>query len=90
MDVECYSRWYDYSRARDEILKATDSRYAPWYIDRTDDKRRGRLNCISHMLNSIPYKKVHRPKVKLPKRSNKGAYDDQASLKGRRFVKELF
>jgi polyphosphate kinase 2 len=90
MDVESYSRWYDYSRARDKMLKATDSKHAPWYIARTEDKRRGRLNCISHILNAIPYKKIHRPKVKLPKRSNKGAYDDQASLKGRRFVKELF
>jgi len=90
MDVESYSRWYDYSRARDKMLKATDSKHAPWYIVRTEDKRRGRLNCISHILNAIPYKKVHRPKVKLPKRSDKGAYDDQASLKGRRFVKELF
>jgi len=90
MDVESYSRWYDYSRARDKMLKATDSRHAPWYIVRSEDKRRGRLNCISHILSTIPYKKIHRPKVKLPKRSDKGAYDDQASLKGRRFVKEFF
>ena len=90
MDVESYSRWYDYSRARDRMLKATDSKHAPWYIVRSEDKRRGRLNCISHILNAIPYKKIHRPKVKLPKRSDKGAYDDQASLKGRRFVRELF
>ena len=89
MDVESYSRWYDYSRARDKMLKATDSKHAPWYIVRTDDKRRGRLNCISHILNAIPYKKVRRPKVKLPSRSSKGAYDDQASLKGRQFVKEV-
>ena len=65
------------------MLKATDSKHAPWSIVRTDDKRRGRLNCISHILNAIPYKKVKRPKVKLPRRSNKGAYDDQSSLKGR-------
>lgn len=90
MDVESYSRWYDYSRARDKMLKATDSRHAPWYIVRSEDKRRGRLNCISHILSTIPYKKIHRLKVKLPKRSNKGAYDDLATLKGRRFVKELF
>jgi len=90
MDVESYSRWYDYSRARDKMLKATDSKHAPWYIVRSEDKRRGRLNCISHILNAIPYKKIHRPKVKLPKRSNKGAYDDIATLKGRRFVKEIF
>src|SRR4249920_943895 len=85
MDVESYSRWYGYSRARDKMMKATDSRHAPWYIVRSEDKRRGRLNCISHILSTILYKKIHRPKVKLPKRSDKGAYDDPASLKGRRF-----
>src|SRR5262245_45801020 len=90
MDVESYSRWYDYSRARDKMLTATDSKHAPWYIVRSEDKRRGRLNCIAHILSRIPYKKIHRTKVKLPKRSNKGAYDDLASLKGRRFVKELY
>jgi polyphosphate kinase 2 len=90
MDVESYTRWYNYSRARDAMLKATDSEHAPWSIVRTDDKRRGRLNCISHILSSIPYKKVKRPKVKLPSRSNKGAYDDQASLKARRFVSERY
>jgi polyphosphate kinase len=90
MDVESFSRWYDYSRARDAMLKATDSKHAPWCIVRSDDKRRGRLNSISHILNAIPYKKLRRPKVELPKRSNKGAYDDHASLKGRRFVKEVY
>ncbi len=81
MDVESYSRWYDYSRARDAMLKATDSKHAPWTLVHTDDKRRGRLNCIAHILDSIPYKKPKRDKVKLPARSNKNAYDDQASLK---------
>ena len=90
MDVESYNRWYDYSRARDAMLKATDSKHAPWSIVRTDDKRRGRLNCISHILKTIPYKKIRRPRVKLPKRSNEGAYDDQASLKNQRFVAERF
>jgi polyphosphate kinase 2 len=90
MDVASYTRWYDYSRARDAMLKATDSKHAPWYIVRTDDKRRGRLNCISHILKTIPYKKIHRPKVKLPKRSHKGGFDDQATLKGRRFVAEVY
>jgi len=90
MDVESYSRWYDYSRARDAMLKATDSKHAPWVIVRSDDKRRGRLNCISHILDAIPYKKIRRPKVKLPNRSNKGAYDDSATLKGRRFVTERY
>ena len=90
MDVESYNRWYDYSRARDAMLKATDRKHAPWTIVRTDDKRRGRLNCISHILGSIPYKKIRRPKVELPKRSAKGAYDDQAPLKNRRFAAEPF
>jgi polyphosphate kinase 2 (PPK2 family) len=70
MDLESYRRWYDYSRARDIMLEATDTATAPWTIVPSDDKRRARLNCISHILNSIPYKKVERQKVKLPKRSN--------------------
>jgi polyphosphate kinase len=90
MDVESYQRWYDYSRARDMMLAATDSKHAPWRLVRSDDKRRARLNAISHVLASIPYKKVRHAKVKLPKRSNKGKYDDQASLKGRRFVAERY
>ena len=90
MDVESYRRWYDYSRARDMMLKATDSRHAPWHIVRSDDKRRARLNCISHILELIPYTKVSRTKVKLPERSTKGRYDDQAILKGRHFVEERY
>ena len=90
MDVESYRRWYDFSRARDIMLEATDTETAPWAIVRSDDKRRARLNCISHILNSIPYKKIDRQKVKLSKRSNKGEYDDTASMKGRNFVQELF
>ena len=90
MDVESYDRWYRYSRARDAMLKATNSKHAPWYIVRSDDKRRGRLNCIAHILKTIPYKKVKTSKVKLPKRSNKGAYDDQAALKGQNFVAEVY
>jgi polyphosphate kinase 2 len=90
MDLESYGRWYDYSRARDAMLKATDVAYAPWHIVRSDNKRRARLNCISRILELIPYKKISRPKVKLPKRSTKNAYDDQASLRGRNFVPEVF
>ncbi len=90
MDVELYGRWYDYSRARDLMLKATDTEHAPWHIVRSDDKRRARLNAIAHILKSIPYKKVPASKVKLSKRSDKGRYDDQASLKGRRFVAEKY
>jgi polyphosphate kinase 2 len=90
MDVESYSRWYDYSKARDLMLDATDRKHAPWFIVRTDDKRRGRLNCISHILSRIPYRKLPREKVKLPPRSKKNHYDDQASLKGRHFVTERY
>ena len=90
MDVESYRRWYAYSRARDSMLKATDTKFAPWHIVRTDDKRRGRLNCISHILDRIPYKKIAKEKVKLPKRSTKDKYDDQAPLKGRKFVGEHY
>jgi polyphosphate kinase 2 len=86
MDTESYRLWYDYSKARDLMLEATDTKHAPWHIVRTDDKRRGRLNCISHILDQIPYKKISRKKVELPKRSTKEKYDDQASLKGRKFV----
>ena len=78
MDVESWTRWYDYSRARDMMLEATDTEHAPWYIVRSDDKKRARLNCIAHLLSLIPYEEVPRKKVKLPKRSNKGKYDDQA------------
>jgi polyphosphate kinase len=90
MDVESYRRWYAYSRARDSMLKATDTKFAPWHIVRTDDKRRGRLNCISHILAQIPYKKIVKEKVKLPKRSTKDKYDDQAPLNGRKFVSEHY
>ena len=85
-DLYSRSKWFDYSRARDVMLKATDTEYAPWYIVPSDDKRCARLNCIRHLLSLIPYKKVKRKKVKLPKRSKKDAYDDQATLKNRRFV----
>jgi predicted component of type VI protein secretion system len=90
MDTESYRRWYDYSQARDLMLEATDTKHAPWYIVRTDDKRRGRLNCISHILSRIPYKKISHKEVQLPKRSTKEKYDDQASLKGRKFVAERY
>jgi polyphosphate kinase len=90
MDLESYRRWYDYSRARDMMLQATDSRHAPWHIVRSDNKRRARLNCISHILSLVPYKRMSNPKVKLPKRSTKGAYDDSAVLTGRNFVPEKY
>jgi polyphosphate kinase 2 len=90
MDLPSRERWYEYSRARDAMLKATDTREAPWIIVPSDDKKRARLNVIAHILETIPHKKVKRPKVKLPDRSKKHAYDDEASLAKRRFVKEIY
>jgi polyphosphate kinase 2 len=90
MDVESYQRWYDYSRARDAMLKATHSKHAPWHIVRSDDKRRARLNCISHILATIPYKKKSGERVKLPARSKKGRYNDQAGVRGIPSVAERY
>jgi polyphosphate kinase 2 len=74
MDLKSYSRWYDYSRARDEMFEATDTAWAPWYVARSDDKRRARLNIITHLLKSIDYRPAPRPKVKLPERQKRGNY----------------
>lgn len=90
MDLESFARWYAYSSARDLMLDATDTDDAPWFVLRSDDKDRARLNCIAHILDQIPYKKVPRDKVKLPKRSRKDAYDDQATLKSRKFISEKY
>jgi polyphosphate kinase 2 len=90
MDLPSRTKWFEYSRARDLMLKATDTKWAPWHILPSDDKKRARLNCISHLLKLIPYKTVKRPEIKLAKRSMKGEYDDQASLKGRNFVPEKY
>lgn len=76
MDLKSYNRWYDYSRARDEMFAASDTPYAPWYVARTDDKRRGRLNIISHLLGRVPYQQIPREKAKLPKRQKRGGYRD--------------
>lgn len=90
MDLESYRRWYDYSEARDRMLKATSTKHAPWTIIRSDDKRRARLNCIAHLLESIPYKRLRKDKIKLPKRSDKGRYNDSAGLRGMTFVAERY
>jgi polyphosphate kinase len=90
MDLESYGRWYDYSKARDLMFKFTDTKHAPWHIVHSDDKRKARLNCIAHILDRIPYGKVPRSKVSLPKRSDKRKYDDQATLKDRKFVAERY
>ena len=90
MDLPSRKRWYDYSRARDMMLKATDTRIAPWYLVRSDDKRTARLNIIAHILSAIPHKKLPHEKVKLPSRSTKGAYDDGKTIARRKFVKERY
>jgi polyphosphate kinase 2 len=90
MDLPSRERWYEYSRARDAMLAATDTKHAPWYLVQSDDKRRARLNVISHLLNLVPHEKLPRKKIKLPKRSMKGAYDDRKSLAVRKFVPEKY
>jgi polyphosphate kinase 2 len=74
MDLKSYSRWYDYSKARDEMFAATDTEFAPWYVAKSDDKKRARLNIITHLLGRISYKGVARPKVKLPARQKPRGY----------------
>jgi polyphosphate kinase 2 len=90
MDLPSREKWYEYSRARDAMLKATDTRLAPWIIVPSDDKKRARLNVIAHILETIPHKKIKRPRVKLPDRSKKHAYNDEASIATRRFVKDVY
>jgi len=76
MDLKSYSRWYDYSQARDEIFKATDSGFAPWYVANSDNKKRARLNIITHLLSNIAYKQAPMEKIKLPERQKPGGYRD--------------
>ena len=76
MDLLSYGRWYDYSRARDDMFKASDTDYAPWIVVPSDDKRRARLNIIAHILDTIPYKEAPREKVKLPERQKQGGYKE--------------
>ena len=82
VDLPSRERWYEYSRARDAMLDATDTKHAPWHILHSDDKKRARLNCIAHLLSQIPYEKLPREEIELPKRSKKDAYDDQAHIEG--------
>jgi polyphosphate kinase len=90
MDLPSRRRWYEDSRARDRMLEKTDTPVAPWHIVRSDDKRRARLNTIGHVLSMLPYKKLAGERIKLPARSTKRAYDDDASIAGRRFVREHY
>jgi polyphosphate kinase 2 (PPK2 family) len=90
MDLPSRERWYDYSHARDKMLEATDTDFAPWYLLRSDDKRRARLNLISHFLSLIPYEASPQKKVKIPPRDKAKAYDDDAAIKDRRWIEEKF
>lgn len=90
MDLPSRQRWYDYSRARDMMLEATDTDHAPWHIVCSNDKKRARLNLISHMLEQIPYEHLPVKDVKLPKRSLKEAYDDETTMTARRWIKERY
>jgi polyphosphate kinase 2 (PPK2 family) len=90
MDLPSRHKWYEYSRARDMMLDATDTGWAPWYIVPSDDKRRAHLNCIAHLLSIIPFKKLKHEKTELPQRSKKGEYDDVKSMKNRRFIPQKF
>ncbi len=78
MDLKSYSRWYDYSRARDDMFAATDTSWAPWYAARSDEKKRMRLNVIKHLLAHIPYEDVERKKIKLPERQKPEGYKEPA------------
>lgn len=89
-DLESRRRWYAYSRARDRMLDATDTDYAPWYIVRSDNKRRARLNCIAHLLSQCPYEPVRRSGVRMPQRSKKSAYDDVGAMERRRWIPEKY
>jgi polyphosphate kinase 2 len=90
MDLKSYTRWYDYSRARDAMFEATDRKAAPWYVLRSDDKRRARLNGMKHILSLIPYKRIKRDKIELPKRSDKHRYNDQLDLERVNLVPEVY
>lgn len=90
MDVESYRRWYDYSQARDDMLLATDNDVSPWYIVPADDKKRARLNCISHFLSLIPYEELPREKVKLGDRNMENKYDDVLSTKELNFIPQKY
>lgn len=90
MDLPSRERWYDYSRARDQMLDATDTDWAPWHIVPSEDKRRARLNCIAHFLSLFPYKRIKRKSVELPRRDKSRAYDDVETLAGRCFIEQRF
>jgi polyphosphate kinase 2 len=90
MDLPSRQRWYDYSRARDQMLDATDTDFAPWHVVSSDNKRNARLNIITHLLEQIPYVRQPREKVKLPRRNTKNAYDDVSTMTKRRWIPQRY
>jgi hypothetical protein len=88
MDIESYSRWNDYTKARDEMIAASNTPWAPWYVARSDDKKRARLNIITHLLSRVPYKEVPREKVKLPSRQKLAKY--KSPFYPFKFIPEVF
>ena len=90
IDLPSRERWYDYSRARDMMLEATDTDFAPWYLVSSNDKKRARLNVLSHFLSLIPYEAPKRDKIKLPTRDNKNAYDDEKTIENRRWIERKY
>lgn len=90
MDLEARRRWYNYSRARDNMLNATDKDYSPWHIVHSDDKYKARLNCIAHILDQIPYQHMPIPKITLPERDEENAYNDEATMANRRYIPEKY
>jgi len=90
MDIKSYSRWHDYSRARDAMFDATSHPFAPWFLIHSDDKKRARLNGIKHILSQIPYGRIKRDKVKLPKRSDKKSYKEKLNLHKVKLVQDAF
>ena len=90
MDLESRRRWYEYSRARDRMLEATDTEDCPWHIVPSDDKKLAHLNCIAHMLEHIPYQPLGTTIVTLPRRDKSNAYDDKKSMQGRRYIAENY
>ena len=90
MDLESFRRWYDYSLARDMMLKATDSKHAPWFVVHSDNKKKARLNCITHFLSMIPYGKAPKEKVNLPSRDSRKRYDDKTPMKKKNVIPEIY
>jgi polyphosphate kinase 2 (PPK2 family) len=88
MDLKSYTRWYDYSRARDDMFEATDTEHAPWHVAKFDDQKRGRLNVVTHFLSQVPYKDLPHEKVKLPKRQKRGKYEE--SPHPFKYIKEAY